>query len=83
MDGSLVGRSLIMGTSGSFDSICGEQDRRGLYTLTNERSCFAIGSVLEIEKEIGTNTKDGALGNAGASRFVFKDDTSNVDGIRV
>ena len=83
MNGGLVNCSLTMGTSGTFDSICGEQDRGGLYALANEWSGFATGGVFKVEKEIGSDTKDGAWRDAGTSRFVFEHDTRDVDRVWV
>lgn len=79
MNGSLVDRSLTMGTPRTFDSICGEQDRGGLDALANKRCLFIVGGVFKVEKEIGTDTKDGALWDTGTSRFVFEHDTRDVD----
>lgn len=83
MNGSLVDQPLKMGTSGTFDSICGEQDRGGLGALAKKRCLFVVGGVFKVEKEIGTNTKDGAWWDAGTSRFVFEHDTRDVDRGRV
>lgn len=80
MNGSLVGRCFIMGTSGTFDSIRREH---GIDAFANERSCFAIGGVFEVEKKIGADTKYGALRDGGTGRFVLEHDRCDVDRVRV
>jgi len=70
----------MMGTSGTFDSKRWEQ---GFDSFADERSRLAIGGVFEIEKEIGADTKYGALRDAGTGRFVLEHDTRNVDRVRV
>jgi len=71
-----------MGTSGTLDSIRRENHGR-FRAFTNEWSCFAIGGVFKVEKEIGADTEYGALGDAGTGRFVLEHDTRDVNRVWV
>jgi hypothetical protein len=64
MNRDFVDRLFTMSTSGTLDSILREQGLSGLSALANEWGYLAVRGILDIEKEIGADTKDGTRWNA-------------------
>ena len=74
MDGGFIDGPFAMSASGTLDSVGREEVRRGT---------LAVGSIFEVEKEIGANAEDGARWNPRTGGLVFEHDTGDMDRIRV
>ena len=56
----------------------------GLRVFADERSSHVVGRVLEVEQEVGANTKHPSRRDlGGVDRLVLEHDTRDVDGVRV
>lgn len=81
MDRRLVDGLLTVGATRSFDGILGNRNAR-FAVGSEERSVFAVDSVLEVEQEVGTDTIHPTLRNL-ALRLILEHNTSDVDAVRV